>query len=150
MIVTKRFEIEQPAKKIRLDDFLYGEIHLLSRMFIRDLIEKELVFVNQIAKPGGYHLQPGDSVEVSFEESAETAMTPQDLPLDVIFEDAEILVVNKPPGMLVHPTKHHRTGTLANALAFYLNFVGQNRFEKNESGEKSNSPVARHNRQFIR
>lgn len=145
MIVTKRFEIGESARKLRLDDFLYSEIHSLSRMFIRDLIEKQLVFVNQTAKPGGYHLQPGDFVEISFEDSAETAMTPQNLPLDVVFEDAEILVVNKPPGMLVHPTKHHRTGTLANALAFHLNFAAQS-----ESNEKSDLQYAANNRQFIR
>lgn len=144
MLVTKQFEIGESAKKLRLDDFLYGEICSLSRMFIRDLIERQRVFVNQTAKPGGYHVQPGDRVEISFEESAETAMTPQNLPLDIVFEDAEMLVVNKLPGMLVHPTKHHRTGTLANALVYHLNF------RENESGEKPNSHSAANNRQFIR
>lgn len=109
----------------RLDKFLYENLGNYSRMFLADVIRQNLCFVNGEAQPGGYHLQKGDLIEISFETAIETAMTPENLPLEILFEDAEILVVNKPAGMLVHPTKHIKTGTLANALAFHLNFNPQ-------------------------
>lgn len=120
-MTVRRFVIEQKNKRLRLDDFLYQNIGAFSRMFLRRAIEQNQVKINGETKPPGYHLQPNDRIEIEFDEQAETAMTAQDLLLDIVFEDAEILVVNKPAGMLVHPTKHERTGTLANALAFHLN-----------------------------
>jgi 23S rRNA pseudouridine1911/1915/1917 synthase len=116
-----QFEITESDRNKRLDRFLYDHIGAVSRMFLADLIRQNLAFVNGEPQPGGYKLKLTDKVSITFDDTAETAMTPEDLPLEIIFEDAEILVVNKPAGMLVHPTKRVKTGTLANALTFHLN-----------------------------
>jgi len=118
---TLTFQISAKPVERRLDRFLYVQIGTVSRMFLRDLIERESCLVNGEAKPRGYHLRENDRIEVTFETDAETSMKPEDIRLEIVFEDDEILVINKPAGMLVHPTKHVKTGTLANALAFYLN-----------------------------
>ena len=90
-------------------------------MFLADLIRQNQCFVNGETQPGGYHLKTGDAVEISIDSTAKTAMTPENIPLEILFEDEEILVVNKPAGMLVHPTNSDKSGTLANALVFHLN-----------------------------
>jgi 23S rRNA pseudouridine1911/1915/1917 synthase len=118
---TLTFQISAAHDKHRLDRFLYDQIGAVSRMFLRDLIEQEFCTVNGESKPRGYHLQENDSIEITFDADAATAMTPENIRLEIVFEDDEILIVNKSAGMLVHPTKHVKTGTLANALAFHLN-----------------------------
>lgn len=120
-----QFQIDESNAKERLDRFLYDQIGTVSRMYLADLIEKNVALVNDEPQPGGYKLKIDDKVSITVDERAETAMTPEDIPLEILFEDAEILVVNKPAGMLVHPTKTVKTGTLANALAFHLNFKFQ-------------------------
>lgn len=122
-----QFEIDESNSKERLDRFLYDQIGTVSRMYLADLIEKNLALVNNEPQPGGYKLKIDDKVSITVDETAETAMTPEDIPLEILFEDAEILVVNKPAGMLVHPTKTVKTGTLANALAFHLNCDAETR-----------------------
>ncbi len=74
-------------------------------MFLRNLIKRGECEVNGLTETrGGYHLQKGDVVEIEVDLQAETAMKPENIPLDIVFEDEEIIVVNKPAGMLVHPT----------------------------------------------
>jgi len=91
-------------------------------MFLRNLIQSGECKVNGFVETrGGYHLQKGDVVEVKVDLQAETGMKPENIPLEIVFEDEETIVVNKPAGMLVHPTFAQKTGTLQNALAFYLN-----------------------------
>ncbi len=98
-------------------------------MYLFDVIRKGECTVNGETKPGGYHLQSGDAVEITVDLGAETAMMPENIPLEIVFEDEEILVINKPPGMLVHPTKGVRSGTLLNALTYHLNFANQSEKE---------------------
>lgn len=109
----------------RLDKFLFSQILAVSKMHLRDLIAGGKCLVNGEVKPPGYHLCEADRVVIEVDTEAETAMKPENIPLEVIFEDRSIIVVNKPAGMLVHPTFHQRSGTLLNALAFYLNFDRQ-------------------------
>lgn len=127
------FEITEENARERLDRFLYREIGVVSRMYLRDTLETGECLVNGETKPRGYHLEIGDKVKIQINVAALTAMTPEDISLEILFEDAEILVVNKPAGMLVHPTKNVKTGTLANALAYYLNI------SETESGDTAQS-----------
>jgi 23S rRNA pseudouridine1911/1915/1917 synthase len=122
---TFQFFAETSDAGKRLDRFLHEKIGAVSRMFLDDFVRQNRCFVNGEPQPAGYHLREKDRVEIALDISAETAMTPQNLPLSILYEDAEILVVNKPAGMLVHPTKSIKTGTLANALAFHLNFSAE-------------------------
>lgn len=122
IVPTKlEFHIAETRRKNRLDRFLYEQITAVSRMYLYDLIRGGECSVNGEVQPGGYHLKAGDAVEIRVDLTAQTAMMPENMPLDIVFEDAEILIVNKPAGMLVHPTKGVRSGTLLNALTYYLN-----------------------------
>jgi 23S rRNA pseudouridine1911/1915/1917 synthase len=115
------FQITAEDHKKRLDDFLFGKLHKISKKYLRDLIKTEKCEVNGELKNRGYILKTNDFVEIELEISERKIIEPEPIPLEIVFEDAEILVVDKPAGMLVHPTFGIRCGTLLNALAFYLN-----------------------------
>jgi len=105
----------------RLDEFLALRLGGLSRMRIARLISQGMCSVNAVAKEAGMRVFAGDLVELRSVNSGPSAMTPEQIPLDIIFEDDYIIVLAKPAGMLVHPTVGVKTGTLSNALAFHLN-----------------------------
>ena len=90
-------------------------------MRIATLLEKGKCLVNQTSAAAGYHVASGDVIEVAFDHVTPTSMSPEPIPLEIVHEDAHLLVVVKPAGMLVHPTRGVKTGTLANALAYHLN-----------------------------
>jgi len=119
--MTFQFQIELPDAGQRLDEFFASRFGSLSRMRIANLIEAGACLVNGSVGRAGYRILTGDSVEVSFDDGAPTAMSPEPIPLEVIHEDEHVIVVVKPAGMLVHPTMSVKTGTLANALAYHLN-----------------------------
>jgi 23S rRNA pseudouridine1911/1915/1917 synthase len=132
--VTKRFEFQIAAKdfKKRLDEFLFAEFPHLSRMYLRELVRDEKCEVNGRWENRGYLLKINDFIEVEVDRARQTSLQPEPIPLDIMFEDAEFLVVNKPSGMLVHPTVRIRTGTLLNALAHHLNFRSAERGSEKE------------------
>ncbi len=107
--------------KMRLEDFLLGHFSSLSKMYLRELVKTEKCEVNGRQENIGYRLRPNDLVEIEVDHSRGTAMRREKIPLEIIFEDDEIIVVNKPVGMLMHPSHRENSGTLLNALAFYLN-----------------------------
>ncbi len=121
--MSERFEFQITTKdyKKRLDEFLCAEFPHLSRMYLRELVRDEKCEVNGEWKNRGYLLKTNDFIEVEVDRARQTSLQPEPIPLEIIFEDAEFLVVNKPSGMLVHPTIRVRTGTLLNALAHHLN-----------------------------
>jgi 23S rRNA pseudouridine1911/1915/1917 synthase len=122
MIKFLNFRVDEKSMNSRLDEFIFARIPPLSRMYLRHLIVEGKCLVNGQSQNTGSRLQVGDRVEIEAEISDATSMQPENIPLEIIFEDREILVINKPSGMLVHPTKGVRNRTLLNALAFYLNF----------------------------
>ena len=103
----------------RLDRFISQEKPDLTRAFVQKLIKSGAVFVNskKIIK-AGHPLKEGDELTVIIPSIKETGITAEAIPLDVVYEDSDIIVVNKPAGMVVHPTDHgaHVSGTLVNAL----------------------------------
>lgn len=105
----------------RLDRYLATQLGGLSRMRINSLVLQGACRVNKEVAAGGYHLQSGDLVEITIDEGEPTAMTPEAIPLNIIYEDAFLIVIDKPAGMLVHPTRREKSGTLANALSYHLN-----------------------------
>ena len=90
-------------------------------MRIANLIEEGACLVNKQAARAGYHLAANDLIEITIADGPPTSMDPEPIPLEIIYEDAHLLVVVKPSGMLVHPTRSVKQGTLANALAYHLN-----------------------------
>ena len=117
------FKLTAPerAGKIRLEDLLCEQFGTLSRMYLRSLIRDGKVEVNGRHENAGYRVRACDFVEVDADTSRGTSMVGEDIPLDVVFEDSEIIIVNKPAGMLVHPSHREKKGTLLNALTHHLN-----------------------------
>lgn len=121
--MTSRFELTARHEhfKLRLEDFLLDEFGGLSKMYLREVVKNGLCEVNGRVENIGYRLRPNDLVEIVVDESRGTAMRPEDIPLDIVLEDDQLIVVNKPAGMLVHPSHRENSGTLLNALAHHLN-----------------------------
>jgi 23S rRNA pseudouridine1911/1915/1917 synthase len=105
----------------RLDDFLAERVATLSRMHIAALLARGDVEVNGDAASAGRRLCAGDAVEVCDAGEVLNSMTPERAPLEVVHEDEHIVVIVKPSGQLVHPTRGVKRGTLANALVYHLN-----------------------------
>ena len=115
------FEVDTNFNKTRLDDYLFEKMPVLSRMYLRELIKTERCEVNGAHENAGHKLRPNDFVEIEFDPTRGTAMRPEDLPIEIVYEDSDIVVLNKPAGMLVHPTHRDKNGTLLNGLAYHLN-----------------------------
>lgn len=109
--------------KQRLDEFLFGRFGGLSKMYLRDLVRREKCEVNGRAENVGHRLRENDFIEIELDLSRETSMRPQEMPLDIVFEDTDLIIVNKAAGILVHPTNWERSGTLLNGMSHYLNLA---------------------------
>lgn len=113
-----KFIVEEEAGE-RLDVYIADQIEDLSRSYISKLIKKGLVLVNgEIMKPK-YIVKTGDLIQVNIPEIKGLEPVPQDIPLNIIYEDEDIIVVNKPKGMVVHPAPGSPNNTLVNALLNY-------------------------------
>ena len=108
-------------QKMRLEDFLLDYFSGLSKMYLRDVVKTGRCEVNGRNENIGHRLRPNDLIEITVDMARETAMRPDNIPLDIVFEDEHIIVVNKPAGMLVHPSHRENNGTMLNALSYYLN-----------------------------
>ena len=118
---TTRFRVEEVWAGRRLDEFLAERLPALSRMHIAGLLARGACRMGGGAAHAGRRLCAGDLVEVESVAGVPNSMTPEPLPLEVVYEDEQIIVVVKPSGVLVHPTLGVKRGTLANALAYHLN-----------------------------
>jgi 23S rRNA pseudouridine1911/1915/1917 synthase len=108
-------------KERRVDKYLHGRFSNFSRRFIQDTIKQGGVTVNgKTAKPS-LKLSPGDEIHLTLPEQPSKDILPEDIPLNIIYEDGELIILNKQPDMLVHPARGNTHGTLVNALAFYSN-----------------------------
>ena len=103
----------------RLDKWLSDQLDGLSRAYIQKLIDDGAVLLN--GKPGkaSSRLNASDRIELEIPESITPDIAPEDIPLDIVYEDDDVIVVNKPKGMVVHPAAGHYTGTLVNALMYH-------------------------------
>jgi 23S rRNA pseudouridine1911/1915/1917 synthase len=104
----------------RLDAFLASHIDGWSRARLQRLIETAEVLVNGRAVKSSYKLHLNDEIEVELTPAPSTTFSPENIPLDIVYEDDELIVVNKPAGIVVHPAAGVMSGTLANALAFHF------------------------------
>jgi len=116
-VLNFRFDKQTPE---RLDKFLVGLLQEFSRSRLQALIAEGLVEVDgQAAKKAGQMLESGSSVTVRIPPPAPTDLLAEEIPLDIVFENEELIVVNKPAGMVVHPAAGHASGTLVNAVLGY-------------------------------
>jgi len=140
---TLRQTVEPAQAGARLDRFLAGSLGW-SRARLQKLLKSGLVSVNGKIRPASYRVQAGDAVRVTVPPPAPSHILPEALPLNIVFEDRDLLVVNKPPGLVVHPAPGHRGGTLLNALLHHcpeLTEIGEvsrpglvHRLDKDTSG----------------
>lgn len=115
----KHLTVELGQKQMRIDKYLSIRLPNTSRNRIQNATESGCVFVNEKPVRSSYKIKPNDeiSIKLSFPKR-ETGIIPQDLPLNVVYEDDDLIIVNKQPGMVVHPSFGHFDGTLVNALAY--------------------------------
>ena len=104
---------------LRIDRYLADHLDGQSRNSIQKLIEEGLVLVNGNACRASYKLQEKDRIFVSVPDAVLTELRPERIPLDILYEDDQLLIVNKPKGMVVHPAPGHSTGTLVNAIMYH-------------------------------
>ena len=109
----------EESKNQRLDAFLASSLDGLTRSQATRLIESGEVAVNGRAVSKSYKLAGGEDIAVTLPEPEPVEAVPQDIPLDVVYEDADVIVVNKPSGMVVHPAPGHPDGTLVNVLLYH-------------------------------
>ena len=114
-----RLRASEESKNQRLDAFLASSLDGLTRSQATRLIESGEVAVNGRAVGKSYKLAGGEDIAVTLPEPEPVEAVPQDIPLDVVYEDADVIVVNKPSGMVVHPAPGHPDGTLVNALLYH-------------------------------
>ena len=121
MLVRLELIAASEHNKMRLEDFLLDQFASVSKMYLREVVKTGNCEVNGRPENIGYRLRANDFIEIDLDKTRGTAMRGENIPLDIVFEDPDLIVVNKPPGMLVHPSHRENSGTLLNALVYYLN-----------------------------
>ncbi len=112
----KNFLVEKGEENNRIDRYLVLKAEELSRVAIQRLIEEEKILVNGKKTKPSYKVQENDKITVEEEKPKEIELKAQDIPIEVIYEDSDMIVVNKPKGMVVHPANGNPDGTLVNAI----------------------------------
>ena len=114
-----QFVVEEEQSGERIDKFLSETLPELSRSYIQKLIKDNQVTANEKAVKANYKLNAGDVLYLEEPELKEPDILPENIPLKILYEDEDFLVVNKPKGMVVHPSAGHYSGTLVNALMYH-------------------------------
>lgn len=113
------FEVDQLNAKSRLDVFIANQCQDLSRSYVQKLIDDGRVTVNNLPAKANHKLKVGEVVAVEVPEAEVLQVLPENIPLDIYYEDSDVIVVNKPRGMVVHPCEGTTSGTLVNALLYH-------------------------------
>lgn len=106
-------------EKLRLDSYLSDKFEDMSRSRIQGLIKNGNITVNGKKQKCGYMLSDGDVIEAVMPEPEDISIEAEDIPLDIVYEDDDVIVINKPKGMVVHPANGHYSGTMVNALMYH-------------------------------
>lgn len=158
-----RFIADKGQSPLRVDKFLMNRVENVTRNKIQKAAKDGNIHVNEAVVKQNYKVKPGDVVQVLFEHPPyEYLLVPEDIPLDIIYEDDALLVVNKPAGMVVHPGHGNYSGTLINALTFHFDNLPNNssnrpglvhRIDKDTSGllvvAKTEEAMAHLSKQFF-
>ena len=115
MILT----VTQENDAVRIDKYLCGECESLSRSYLQRLLKDGSVSVNGCGVKASYKVVVGDVISVDIPRQSEPDILPEEIPLHILYEDSDVIVVNKPKGMVVHPDQTYSSGTLVNALLYH-------------------------------
>ena len=119
------YEVNSSEKDLKLKDYLKGTAKFSSRLTREAAREGRIKVNNKVARLSCI-LKEGDKIEIELNREESQNIEPEKMDIDVAYEDADLIVVNKSPGMVVHPTKCYQSGTLANGLLYYFQETGQN------------------------
>jgi 23S rRNA pseudouridine1911/1915/1917 synthase len=158
-----RFVADKGQSPLRVDKYLMNKVEIATRNKIQKSAKDGNIFVNDAVVKQNYKVKAGDVVTVLFEHPPyEMLLTPEDLPIDIVYEDDDVLVVNKAAGMVVHPGHGNYSGTLINALTFHFDNLPNNssnrpglvhRIDKDTSGllvvAKTEEAMTHLSRQFF-
>lgn len=111
--------VEEKYEGLRIDKYLANIFQDKSRSFIQGLIEKENVKVNNKTPKSNYKLKKSDEIEIIMPEPEILKVEPENIPIDIIYEDEDVIIINKSQGMVVHPAPGNYNGTLVNALLYH-------------------------------
>ena len=114
-----KFLINDKWEGLRIDKYLSSNLDFLSRSYIQKMIQEQNVSVNGKIVKANYCLKEDDEIEFQLPPNVEPDIEPENIPLDVLYEDSDVIIVNKPKGMVVHPAAGHYSGTLVNALMYH-------------------------------
>lgn len=117
--ISQEFEVTMEQEGERLDKYLALIYENQSRSFFQKLIKEDLVLVNGKIQKANYRVSAEDTVNITIPKAQEIEILPENIPLDILYEDNDVLVVNKPKGMVVHPSAGHYSGTLVNAVMYH-------------------------------
>lgn len=120
MVKRREYRVEEDEGGLRLDQYLTLKREDLSRSYLQTLIHEGHVQVDGTFRKKGYGLSPGETITLHIPPPKDSEPTPQDLPLDILYEDRSLIVINKEPGLVVHPAPGHKDRTLVNALLFHI------------------------------
>ena len=112
----QEYKIRKDEKNIRLDNIIASIDNSISRTSVQRLIEEGKILVNEKQEKPSYKVNEGDIIKIEKEEPQEIDLKPQEIPIDIIYEDKDILIINKAKGMVVHPGNGNPDGTLVNAV----------------------------------
>ena len=113
---TLTYLVSPEERDIRIDKYLSKKEEQFSRSYLQKLLKEQQVLVGQTPVKANYKVQPGDEVQLMVPDAVEPEILPEPIPLDILYEDPYLLVVNKPKGMVVHPAAGHYSGTLVNGI----------------------------------
>ncbi len=120
--VHHRFTVDPKQNLLRIDKYLMDRLPNVTRNKLQDAIKQGYVKVNQAEVKPNYKVRPDDKITVELPDPPRTTeVIPENIPLDIVYEDQSLLVVNKPAGMVVHPAYNNWEGTLVNALVYHFN-----------------------------
>lgn len=121
--MTKQFDfIFNESSKIRLDNFLSEKLKA-SRTLVSKLISEGQCLVNGLPKKSSYKLSLNDKISITLPDAKTIDLIPENIPLDIVYEDDDLIVINKAFGMVVHPSHGHDSGTLVNALLYHCKYL---------------------------
>ena len=162
LFIRYTFTVDDGQEPLRVDKYLVNKIERASRNKLQEAIDQKHVIVDGKAVKANYKVKPKNFIEVLVDkEPSELEVIPQDIPLDIVFEDDDLMIVNKKAGMVVHPGFGNESGTLLNALAYVLDTKATHqgkrpwlvhRIDKNTSGllvvAKNDESMAHLSQQF--
>lgn len=113
------FSVSEDRKGMRIDKCISMELDSLSRSYIQKIIKEKAVLVNGCFAKSSYKVRCLDEITFFVPDVSEPDVLPEDIPIEVLYEDSDVIVINKPKGMVVHPAAGHYSGTLVNALLYH-------------------------------